>query len=87
MRAILLIFALISIQYMKVFEAKLEPLVASESYTHMLTPGGNAAPKQYQIFWKLLNNDDIQFEVHCNTTGWVGFGLSPNGLMTGNLNV
>ena len=41
-------------------------------------------PTQYVIFWKLINdNDEIQFEVHCRTTGWVGLGFSPNGGMAG----
>ena len=37
---------------------------------------------EYVIFWK-FNKEDITFEVHAQTTGWVGFGLSPNGGMAG----
>ncbi|RNA26714.1 DBH monooxygenase -like protein [Brachionus plicatilis] len=38
---------------------------------------------QYKLYWKILRNDEIQFELHCRTTGWVGFGISPNGGMSG----
>ena len=37
---------------------------------------------EYVIFWK-FNKEYITFEVHAQTTGWVGFGLSPNGGMAG----
>ncbi len=60
-----------------------KPLTASETYTHSLVVDDDI-PEQYQLFWKLVDNDEfIQFEMHCKTTGWVGFGLSPNGDMPG----
>ena len=30
------------------------------------------------MFWKLLDTDEIQFEIHVKTIGWVGFGISKN---------
>ena len=36
----------------------------------------------YVIFWN-SDKEYITFEVHAKTTGWVGFGLSPNGGMAG----
>ena len=37
---------------------------------------------EYVLFWK-FDEETITFEVHGKTTGWVGFGLSPNGGMAG----
>ena len=38
--------------------------------------------ERYTLFWS-INNDaqTIRFAVRVRTTGWVGFGLSPNGQM------
>ena len=59
------------------------PLKPSESYTHTLIVNDDI-PTQYVIFWKLINNSlEIQFEVHCRTTGWIGLGFSQNGGMAG----
>jgi hypothetical protein len=60
----------------------LTPLKPSEDYTHSAIVD-EYDEQQFQFFWKLLNKDEIQFELHCRSTGWVGFGLSPNGGMTG----
>ena len=61
----------------------LKPLEPSEDYTYSLVVDEDE-PMVYQLFWKLVDNDEyIQFEVHCQSTGWVGFGLSPNGDMPG----
>ena len=39
---------------------------------------------QYDLYWKIdLEEEIIQFAVNVSTTGWVGFGLSPNGQMPG----
>ena len=65
---------------------QLQPLVPSEAYTNSLFVDENV-PEQYQIFWKLINEEEIQFEVHAKTIGWVGMGLSPDGGMTGSLNI
>ena len=36
----------------------------------------------YQLFWRFDNEaETIEFAVRVQTTGWVGFGLSPNGQM------
>ena len=62
---------------------ELKPLVPSESYTHSLEVDEDD-PNLYRLFWKLVDNEkSLQFELHCKTSGWVGFGLSPNGDMTG----
>ena len=60
----------------------LKPLEASEAYTHSISMDDNDKDL-YKLFWKILNNDEIQFEIHCRTTGWVGLGFSPNGSMEG----
>lgn len=36
---------------------------------------------QYWLYWS-FDNDTISFAVNVETTGWVGFGLSPNGQMS-----
>ena len=37
---------------------------------------------RYDLYWKVdFVEKSIQFAVRVNTTGWVGFGLSPNGGM------
>jgi hypothetical protein len=60
----------------------LVPLKPSESYTHVVD-ADQTNPGQYMLYWKLIGSDEIQFEVHCKSTGWVGFGLSPNSGMAG----
>lgn len=61
----------------------LKPLEPSEDYTHSLVVDEDE-PDLFRLYWKLVDNDEfLQFEVHCQTTGWVGFGLSPNGDMPG----
>ena len=38
----------------------------------------------YYLFWNFSTTDEtIQFAVRVKTTGWVGFGISPNGQMPG----
>lgn len=39
-----------------------------------------SATPQYLVFWNVTGNK-ITFVVNAETTGWVGFGISPNGLM------
>ena len=37
----------------------------------------------YELLWNFSVEDEtIEFAVNVSTTGWVGFGLSPNGDMT-----
>ena len=67
-----------------IFKKSFKPLVPSETYTHS-DHIDDEDRDQYVVFWKLLPNDEIQFEVHCNTTGWVGLGISANGGMKGKL--
>ena len=38
----------------------------------------------YYLYWNFSSTDEtIQFAVRVKTTGWVGFGISPNGQMPG----
>jgi hypothetical protein len=60
--------------------SKFKPLKPSENYTHNLIIDEDD-PDQYVLLWKLLDNSEIQFEVHVRTNGWVGVGFSPNGGM------
>ena len=39
-----------------------------------------AEPDLYILYWN-YTDQDILFEVHAKTKGWIGFGLSPNGDM------
>ena len=34
----------------------------------------------YNLYWS-FTEEDITFEIHVETTGWAGFGISPNGGM------
>jgi hypothetical protein len=63
-------------------KAILAPLIPSESYTHY-DYANDDDKDQYKIFWKVLSTREIQFEIHCRTTGWVGLGISTNGGMKG----
>lgn len=38
--------------------------------------------RQYKLHWKIVK-DEIIFEAHVETLGWIGLGFSPNGGMTG----
>ena len=60
----------------------LSEIVPSENYKFSLNVD-DKDEKLYKLFWKTLENDEIQFELHCRTNGWLGFGLSPNGGMAG----
>jgi hypothetical protein len=39
-------------------------------------------PNAYYLFWNFTKTD-ILFEIQVKTTGWAGFGISPNGGMDG----
>jgi hypothetical protein len=58
------------------------PFQPSESYTHKIIID-DEEPELYQLLWKINNNDEIIFEVHDKTTGWIGLGISSNGGMAG----
>lgn len=60
----------------------LKPLQPSEDYTHS-TVADEDSPDLFVMYWKILNDQEIQFEIHCKTTGWVSLGISPNGGMEG----
>ena len=51
----------------------------SEKYDFFANLDGEG---MYDLYWRSdLVAETISFAVHVNTTGWVGFGLSPNGQM------
>lgn len=60
----------------------LSEVIPSENYKFSLNVD-DKDENLYKLFWKTLENDEIQFELHCRTLGWIGFGLSPNGGMAG----
>nr|XP_006815112.1 PREDICTED: DBH-like monooxygenase protein 1 homolog [Saccoglossus kowalevskii] len=70
---------LLLILYVPVATIIATPLVPTEEFTHhaFLDEYGF-----YKLFWK-FNQEKITFEVHVKTTGYVGFGFSPNGGMPG----
>ena len=74
-----LAFMLLTLFISTCFSVFIEP---SETYTHKLVIEEDA-PDIYQLFWK-TDEEEITFEVHCKTNGWVGVGISPNGGMPGN---
>ena len=40
------------------------------------------ADGKYELYWSFdLEQENISFAVRVQTTGWIGFGLSPNGQM------
>lgn len=42
------------------------------------------ADADYILHWNVdMQNEEITFAVNVSTTGWVGFGISPNGQMPG----
>ena len=64
-------------------DGSLNPLFPSENdYTHKLIVDEDN-PSQYVLFWKMINDDEIQFEAHCRTNGWLGLGISSNSGMEG----
>lgn len=73
----------ISFRFLAIHGA-LQPLVPSETYTNFIVVD-QTKPTQYQLHWKLTSINEIQFELHAQTTGWVGMGISPDGGMTGSL--
>lgn len=46
------------------------PLKPSESYTHY-DYADDDNREVFKVFWKILRNDEIQFEIHCKTTGGI----------------
>ncbi len=33
-------------------------------------------PDKFQVFWKLISEEEIQFELICKTTGWIAMSIS-----------
>ena len=54
---------------------------SSYPFKATLNPAKNGAGL-YELYWNFDNAEEtISFAVRVQTTGWVGFGLSPNGQM------
>ena len=54
---------------------------SSYPFKATLNPAQNGAGL-YELYWNFDNAEEtISFAVRVQTTGWVGFGLSPNGQM------
>ena len=52
------------------------------SYLFKATLNTEAEGGLYELYWNFDNNTEtISFAVRVQTSGWVGFGLSPNGQM------
>jgi hypothetical protein len=79
---VLIFIKLFLFLFVTVESRKLFPLEPSEIYTHHASVF-DSDPNQYNIFWKVSSNDQIQFEVHVKTLGWIGLGVSTNGGMKG----
>lgn len=60
----------------------IRPLTPSEDYTHFVIID-ELDPSQGVLFWQRVGTNRIQFEFHCKSTGWIGFGISPDGSMSG----
>ena len=60
------------------------PPQPTETYANSSVISSNS--KYYVLYWKLLtNNNEIQFEVVANTSGWLALGITSAGAgMTGN---
>ena len=43
----------------------------------------NGSDGRYELYWSVDSDDNATFAVRVQTTGWVAFGISPNGLMPG----
>ena len=77
----LLITTLVSVLLVAQLQTTLgaRDLSATHRFSATLDPNG-----QYQLYWNYnLTAGTISFAVRVQTTGWVGFGLSPNGQMPG----
>ena len=54
----------------------------SEAYSFKATLNTEADGGLYELYWTFDNvAETISFAVRVQTTGWVGFGISPNGQM------
>ena len=77
----LLVITLVSVLLVAHLQTTLgaRDLSATYRFSATLDPNG-----QYQLYWNYnLTAGTISFAVRVQTTGWVGFGLSPNGQMPG----
>ncbi len=58
-----------------------DDLSASYRYSSVLFDQGD---DRYELYWSFDRGaETIEFAVKVKTTGWVGFGLSPSGMMPG----
>ena len=58
--------------------------ISSNSYYPFHVALSSNPAYQYDLYWKVdLEEEFIHIAIDANTTGWIGFGLSPNGQMPG----
>ena len=57
------VFIILLINLIELNNAVLTPLVPSEDYANTIVVDENN-PNQYLLLWKLINQDEIQFEAH-----------------------
>ena len=75
MKSILLLVCFLS--------AALAAPVNLSRYPHTMVLRKNASGDVYTLYWGSdAKEQTMRFAVHVNTTGWVGFGLSPTGNMS-----
>ena len=60
-----------------IFSASASPPLPTQAYPNKIVL---AEPDKYILYWNFTDSD-ILFEVHAQTNGWLGFGLSLNGNM------
>ena len=67
------------VAHLQTTQGGIHDLSATYRFSATLDPNG-----QYEVYWNYnLTAGTISFAVRVQTTGWVGFGLSPNGQMPG----
>ena len=71
-----MILAYVLIKLLTVLTSTASP-VPTQTYPNKIVL---VEPDKYILYWD-FKESDILFEVHAQTKGWLGFGLSPNGNM------
>ncbi|XP_076818497.1 DBH-like monooxygenase protein 1 homolog [Clavelina lepadiformis] len=74
MKLLLFVLVIFTLKKYAAFAQEIEPSEDFQ-YVEYLDP-----KRQFRMFWK-INNPHITFELHVQTTGWIGIGISPNGKM------
>lgn len=62
--------------FMQSFLSLLISLEPSEKFDGDLFLHNTSSVGRYRLFWKVVDPDQIIFEVHVKTLGWIGLGFS-----------